>query len=55
MFRIAREIGCTVRELGSRMSSRELSEWIAVYILEAEEEQQRELEARAQAKLENRR
>jgi len=49
MFRVARDIGCTVAELGKRMSSRELSEWIALYKLEYEERLQAENIARAQA------
>lgn len=29
MFRLALSLGCTIRELEARMSSREFSEWIA--------------------------
>ena len=38
MFTLARELGMTVAELGRRMDSRELSEWMAVYGLEADEQ-----------------
>lgn len=31
MHRLALSLGCTVAELGNRMSSRELTEWIAYY------------------------
>lgn len=49
IFRIAREVGgMTVAELSRRMSSRELSEWIALFRIEAEEQRQRELGQRAE-------
>lgn len=34
MFRLALALGMTVEELGQRMSSRELSEWMAFFSLE---------------------
>ena len=37
MFHLARELGMTVRELGERMSSTELVEWMALYKIEASE------------------
>lgn len=37
MFNLARELGMTVGELGERMSSREFTEWIALYKIEASE------------------
>lgn len=41
----------TVAEMLGRISSRELSEWIAVYELEAEDSQRDELAVKAQGKL----
>jgi DNA mismatch repair protein MutH len=35
-FRIARDIGCTVAELGLRLSWAELLHWIALYQIEAD-------------------
>lgn len=37
MFHLARELGMTVGELGERMSSAELVEWMALYKVEAGE------------------
>ena len=37
MFHLARELGMTVGELGDRMSSTELVEWMALYKIEAGE------------------
>lgn len=34
MFRLALQLGCTVRELRERMDAREFSEWAAYYRLE---------------------
>ena len=44
----------TVAEMLSRMSSRELSEWMALYKIEYEEDQVRDLKHKAVAKLEAR-
>jgi hypothetical protein len=35
-FRVARDIGCTVAELGQRLSWSELLHWIAIYQIEAD-------------------
>jgi len=44
MFHLARELGMTVAELGDRMSSTELVEWMALYKIEAgEREHQRQV------------
>lgn len=37
MFRLARALGKTVREMLAGMHSRELSEWMALHLIEAEE------------------
>jgi hypothetical protein len=34
MFAVATRVGCTVAELGERMSAREFREWIAYILLE---------------------
>jgi hypothetical protein len=34
MFRLALSLGCTVQELGERLSSAELAEWQAFYLIE---------------------
>lgn len=39
MFSLADKWGCSVRELGQRVSSAELTEWIAYYELEHDESQ----------------
>jgi hypothetical protein len=39
-MRLARDLGMTVRELLTRIDSQELSEWMAYYMLEAEEQEQ---------------
>lgn len=39
----------TVGELLARMSSSEITEWIAIYLIENEEAKERELERRNQA------
>lgn len=44
----------TVRELGQRMNSAELAEWMALYVLRAQEERQRELARDASGKLDAR-
>ena len=44
-FRLARDLGgLTVGELLARISSAELTEWVAIYLLENEEAKQREVE-----------
>lgn len=44
MFHLARELGMTVGELGERMSSAELVEWMALYKIESSErEHQRQV------------
>lgn len=45
---LARELGYTVRELLARVSSYELTEWVALYRIEAEERDQRKRENQAQ-------
>ena len=49
-FRLARDLGMTVAELLTRMSSTELTEWIALYRIEHSEREQAAERARAQAK-----
>jgi hypothetical protein len=44
-MRLARELGMTVREMLNRIDSRELSEWMAYYMLEAEEREQADKKA----------
>ena len=34
MFRMALQMGCTVHELGARLSSAELTEWLGFHMLE---------------------
>lgn len=51
MFDLARELKMTVGMLSCIMSSHELAEWQAYYKILQKEEQQRELERRAQAGL----
>lgn len=34
MFRLALALGCTVQELGDRLTSAELTEWQAFYLIE---------------------
>jgi len=36
-FRLARDLGMTVKELGERMTQREFCEWMAFYWAEAKE------------------
>ncbi len=38
LFILARDIGCTVAELAYRLSCSELTEWMALYALEAKEQ-----------------
>lgn len=45
MFRLARELGYTVAEIGERMTSRELSEWMALATLEAKEAEEQQQQA----------
>lgn len=42
MFKLAGDLGYTVDELGQRLSSRELSEWMALAMLEAKEDDERQ-------------
>lgn len=39
MFAIAERVGCTVEELQGRMSSAEITEWLAYFRLAAEDQQ----------------
>jgi hypothetical protein len=47
---LARELGMTRDELLKRMSSREVADWRALAIIEAEERRKAEAEAKAKAK-----
>jgi hypothetical protein len=49
VFSLARELGMTVGELERRMDSRELTEWMALRLIENGEAEQHELEAQARA------
>lgn len=55
MFRLARELKMTVGDLGARMDSRELSEWMAFFTIEAEEAKQDRLKRESEARLNRRR
>ena len=46
-FRLARDLGMTVGELLARMSSDELTEWIALYRIEHSEREQAAQRAKA--------
>lgn len=50
MFGLARELGMTVSELGERMTSRELTEWMALYKIEASEQDHQRQVASQRAK-----
>jgi len=39
LFAIAERVGCTVEELQGRMSSAEITEWLAYFRLAAEDQQ----------------
>lgn len=51
LHRLARELGKTVGEIREGMSGAELLDWIALYAVELDEEQARELERDAMAKV----
>lgn len=53
MFNLARELGMTVAELGERMSSRELTEWIALYKIEGSEREHSRQVAQQRSKRKN--
>ena len=54
MFRLARELHMTVGELERTMSPGEFAEWIALWRIEAREDEEREMARRAQAGMERR-
>jgi hypothetical protein len=41
MFRLAKELGKTVRELGESLDSNEIAEWLAFFKVEREEQEGR--------------
>ena len=43
-FKLARDLGMTVHELGARMSAQEETEWAIVYRLEFEAKQEAEMD-----------
>jgi hypothetical protein len=56
VFRLAEHLGgVTVGELLARISSRELTEWQAFFILEAEDREQQEMAASSMSGAESRR
>jgi hypothetical protein len=55
LFRLARELKMPVGELGARMDSREISEWMAFFSVEAEEAKADRLRRESEARLNRRR
>lgn len=50
MFRLARDLGMTVKELERRLTAREFAEWAAFYTAEAKVQEMEERKAANQAK-----
>jgi hypothetical protein len=51
---LARDLGMTVGQMMNTISSRELTEWIAFYTLEREEQEAAQRRAQQQAKMRSR-
>ena len=54
MFALARELGMTVGRMLSEMTSAELSEWMALYRVEADERDERQTAQRLNSQVEAR-
>ena len=54
MFRLARDLHMTVGEIERTMSPGEFAEWIALWRIEAREDEEREMARRAQQGMEQR-